>query len=414
MEKKEPILNTTETQTSSKVVEEKKEKEVATKPQKQKTSFKEKVKAKYKKVKESKLSDKQKKLIIALVIFIIIIAIMIWVISLFNTEKSNVATLEPAKVEKQVSKEETKQSWWSKLFSKSEEKKDEIIYPAFDIVRMEKGEAVIAGTAKAGDIVHILDNNHEIGTETADENGQWVFIPKKALPVGNRKLSLYVLNDNGEKIKSKQSAILHVSKKSNEDVAVIMGDNKKSKVLKAPKGQNIGALRIEKIDYNEKGDFHTEGKSLKNTKINLYMNNKLIATTTSDKSGNWSVDTSFELTDTKQVIRADMLNSKGKVAKRVEYKFTPVLIDGENSMVVVKKGDCLWNLALKEYGKGTNYVVIFEANKSQIKDPNKIYVGQVFTMVKKDSEKFTELKEKAIIEKKKKPIKSTPKILRKR
>ena len=399
MEKKEPILNTSDTQTSAPKTEERKE--VAnTKPQKQKTSFKDKVKAKYKKVKETKMSDKQKKLLIAILIFIIIIGITIWVISLFNTDKANVATLEPAKVEKQVVKEE-KQSWWSKLFSKSEDKKDEIIYPSFDIVRMEKGEAVIAGQAKAGDIVHILDNDHEIGTETADENGQWVFIPKKALPVGNRKLSLYVLNDKGEKIKSKQSAILHVSQKSNDEVAVIMGDNKKSKVLKAPKGQKIGALRIEKIDYNDKGDFHTEGKAAKNTKINLYMNNKLISSTTSDKKGNWSVDTKFELTDNKQVIRADMLNSKGKVVKRVEYKFTPVLIDGENSMVVVKKGDCLWNLALKEYGKGTNYVVIFEANKSQIKDPNKIYVGQVFTMVKKNSEKFTELKEKAIIEKKK-------------
>ncbi|MDE6224006.1 MAG: hypothetical protein K2M23_00860, partial [Alphaproteobacteria bacterium] len=278
MEKKEPILNTTDTQTSAPKTEEKKE--VATKSQKQKTSFKEKVKAKYKKVKETKMSDKQKKFIVALVIFVIIIAIMIWVISIFNKDKANVATLEPAKVEKQVTKKETKQSWWSKLFSKSEEKKNEIIYPSFDIVRMEKGEAVIAGQAKAGDIVHILDNDHEIGTETADENGQWVFIPKKALPVGNRKLSLYVLNDNGEKIKSKQSAVLHVSKKSNEDVAVLMGDNKNSKVLKAPKGQNIGALRIEKIDYNEKGNFYTEGKAKKNTKINLYMNNKLIATTT--------------------------------------------------------------------------------------------------------------------------------------
>lgn len=406
MEKKEPILNTSDTQTSAPKTEEKKE--VASKPvatKKQKTSLKEKVKAKYKKVRETKLSDKQKKLILAIFIFIIIIGITIWVISLFNTDKANVATLEPAKVEKQVTKEEKGESWWSKLFSKSEEKKDEIIYPSFDIVRMEKGEAVIAGSAKAGDIVHILDNDHEIGTETADENGQWVFIPKKALPVGNRKLSLYVLNDKGEKIKSKQSAVLHVSKKPNNEVAALMGDNKNSKILKAPKGQNIGALRIEKIDYNEKGNFHTEGKAKKNMKINLYMNNKLIATTTSDKSGNWSVDTTYELSDEKQTVRADMLNSKGKVAKRVEYKFTPVLIDGENSMVVVKKGDCLWNLALKEYGKGTNYVVIFEANKSQIKDPNKIYVGQVFTMVKKNSEKFNELKEKAIIEKKKKTVK---------
>ena len=392
MEKKEPILNTNENDNI--VVEEKKE---IVKEEKKKVPFKAKVKNKW-----DNLSSKQKKFIGAGVIFIVIILITIWIISLFNKQPSNKAVIETAKVEKQVNKNQKEEkSWFSKLFSSDEDEKVEVIYPSFDIVRMEKGEVVIAGQAKAGDIVHILDNGREIGTEKADENGQWVFIPKKALPVGNRKLSLFVLNEKGEKLKSKQSAVLHVSKKGDDEVAVIMGDNKNSKVLKAPKGQDIGALRIAKIDYNEDNDFHVEGMAKKGYKVNLYMNNKLVSSVKADNNGNWVVDTEFELSKSKQVIRADMLNSKGKVVKRVEYKFTPVLIDGENSMVVVKKGDCLWNLALKEYGKGTNYVVIFEANKSQIKNPDLIYVGQVFSIVKKDSEKFVELKDKYVKENKK-------------
>ena len=64
-------------------------------------------------------------------------------------------------------------------------------------------------------------------------------------------------------------------------------------------------------------------------------------------------------------------------------------------MTVIKKGDCLWNIALKEYGRGIEYVVIFEANKSQIKDPNKIYVGQVFSIVKKGSQTFKDMKANA-------------------
>ena len=392
MEKKEPILNTNENDNI--VVEEKKE---IVKEEKKKVPFKAKVKNKW-----DNLSSKQKKFIGAGVIFIVIILITIWIISLFNKQPSNKAVIETAKVEKQVNKNQKEEkSWFSKLFSSDEDEKVEVIYPSFDIVRMEKGEVVIAGQAKAGDIVHILDNGREIGTEKADENGQWVFIPKKALPVGNRKLSLFVLNEKGEKLKSKQSAVLHVSKKGDDEVAVIMGDNKNSKVLKAPKGQDIGALRIAKIDYNEDNDFHVEGMAKKGYKVYLYMNNKLVSSVKADNNGNWVVDTEFELSKSKQVIRADMLNSKGKVVKRVEYKFTPVLIDGENSMVVVKKGDCLWNLALKEYGKGTNYVVIFEANKSQIKNPDLIYVGQVFSIVKKDSEKFVELKDKYVKENKK-------------
>ncbi|MEZ5810284.1 MAG: peptidoglycan-binding protein LysM [Rhizobiaceae bacterium] len=45
----------------------------------------------------------------------------------------------------------------------------------------------------------------------------------------------------------------------------------------------------------------------------------------------------------------------------------------------VAKGDNLWKIAEKEYGKGkgAKYTVIFEANKPMLSDPDKIYPGQV-------------------------------------
>ncbi|MCC0044030.1 MAG: peptidoglycan-binding protein LysM [Brucellaceae bacterium] len=45
----------------------------------------------------------------------------------------------------------------------------------------------------------------------------------------------------------------------------------------------------------------------------------------------------------------------------------------------VKKGDNLWKIAEANYGKGkgAKYPVIFEANKPMLKDPDKIYPGQV-------------------------------------
>ena len=47
----------------------------------------------------------------------------------------------------------------------------------------------------------------------------------------------------------------------------------------------------------------------------------------------------------------------------------------------VKKGDCLWNIAKKFYGRGSDYTKIYNANKGTIgKNPNLIYPGQVFTI----------------------------------
>lgn len=47
----------------------------------------------------------------------------------------------------------------------------------------------------------------------------------------------------------------------------------------------------------------------------------------------------------------------------------------------VKSGDCLWNIAKKFYGKGSDYTKIYNANKGTIgKNPNLIYAGQVLTI----------------------------------
>ena len=43
----------------------------------------------------------------------------------------------------------------------------------------------------------------------------------------------------------------------------------------------------------------------------------------------------------------------------------------------VVKGDTLWAIAEKSYGDGSKYVAIFEANTPMLKDPNRIYPGQV-------------------------------------
>jgi nucleoid-associated protein YgaU len=43
----------------------------------------------------------------------------------------------------------------------------------------------------------------------------------------------------------------------------------------------------------------------------------------------------------------------------------------------VKKGDNLSTIAKEHYGNASKYMVIFEANKPMLKDPDKIYVGQV-------------------------------------
>ena len=46
----------------------------------------------------------------------------------------------------------------------------------------------------------------------------------------------------------------------------------------------------------------------------------------------------------------------------------------------VVAGDCLWCIAEDRWGDGKRWGVIYDANREQIKDPDLIYPGQVFTI----------------------------------
>ncbi|MEM1377575.1 MAG: LysM peptidoglycan-binding domain-containing protein [Pseudomonadota bacterium] len=48
--------------------------------------------------------------------------------------------------------------------------------------------------------------------------------------------------------------------------------------------------------------------------------------------------------------------------------------------VIIRKGDSLWQISRRIYGKGVKYSTIYLANQDQIKDPGRIWPGQVFAV----------------------------------
>ncbi len=49
---------------------------------------------------------------------------------------------------------------------------------------------------------------------------------------------------------------------------------------------------------------------------------------------------------------------------------------------IIRRGDNLWTIARRVYGDGVKYTTIYEANTGQIRDPDRIYPGQVFDLPK--------------------------------
>lgn len=62
----------------------------------------------------------------------------------------------------------------------------------------------------------------------------------------------------------------------------------------------------------------------------------------------------------------------GKKRKKEQNKFNPK----STGYYIVVSGDTLWAIAKKYYGKGSEYIKIYNANKDKIKNPSLIYPGQ--------------------------------------
>jgi nucleoid-associated protein YgaU len=83
-------------------------------------------------------------------------------------------------------------------------------------------------------------------------------------------------------------------------------------------------------------------------------------------------------------LRIDQVSpTDGRVLARAEVPFQREELPAEafaQQRIVVQPGNNLWRIARATYGRGIRYTVIYQANKDQIADPNKIYPGQVFAL----------------------------------
>jgi nucleoid-associated protein YgaU len=75
-------------------------------------------------------------------------------------------------------------------------------------------------------------------------------------------------------------------------------------------------------------------------------------------------------------IKPDFSNVQSKVTSTEEISGGGGGSTGERTYTVAK-GDTLSHIAREHYGKASRWHAIFEANRDQIDDPDKIFPGQV-------------------------------------
>jgi nucleoid-associated protein YgaU len=203
--------------------------------------------------------------------------------------------------------------------------------PSFDVARVEDaGEAVIAGRAAPGAVVELLRGSERLDRAVADASGQFVMVPQR-LPAGSYELTLSAKLPDG------------TVTPSNQRVTVAVNDQ----------GGNSGRPRTELVPETAPQ-----------------------ARPSSQPSSQPSLQPakpqeSAALQHARAAIAANSAPEEGVarsgVAPRILTK-------------IVSRGDSLWRISRIAYGNGTQYAIVYRANRDRILNPNLIHPGQVLVL----------------------------------
>ncbi len=261
--------------------------------------------------------------------------------------------------------------------------------PSFDVVRIgPQGHAVIAGRAERDAEVTVYDGQRSLGTVRADAQGQFVLLPDARLEPGGRELTLSARNADGTSSTSADSVILIVpptqvaaAEPAVPPVAVLLPHGAEAPRVLA--GGSPRKLGLDTVDYDESGEIRFAGSSRPGAPVRVYVDNQPVGDTRASAGGQWTFVPGSPVAPGVHRLRVDELGPDGKVLSRVELPFqrTATAPDGlAGGRAVVQPGQNLWRIARQSYGQGTRYTVIYLANRDQIRDPNRIYPGQIFAV----------------------------------
>ena len=322
------------------------------------------------------------------ILFIIIGSIIIWQLGLFNTPKNinvniNETKREQIKQNKQHQKETVKQS--EKEASIKTNALSNILSGNSKEIKIKTSKEINTNKLKETVVNEAKNSSYQnMLTSAADED---------------------LKSDNAIKVKSKNLAIQNKKSSYEEMLAKeaenSAGDNvvRLSSIKKPPKEEKTKEENLEKIETPKlQKDEKTAKVLLRENLKKLIMGagieikDKKLASileeeTKTDNAVRVKPKSKEDLI--KDVIKEISKNPKVKnsyvvgLLKEVsKSKMDIVSVTKEYTIVKIKEGDNLWNIAKEIYGDGFKYKLIYEANKDKFTDPNVVLVGTVIKVPK--------------------------------
>lgn len=284
-----------------------------------------------------------------------------------------------------------------------------VMAPSFDVARISvDGRAVIAGRAAPNARVVLLDGGKEIAHGEADSRGEWVILLQDPpLASGQHELRAVHHIEGRAPVTSEQVIVAVVPapvpsarkpagpgapatpEVRDETMVLLVPPSGAATLMQSPSPAGVprsADLKVLTMDYDQNGQTTITGQATPGAAVRAYVDDRLMAEGKAGPDGHWKIAPAEPVAPGQHMLRLDRLLPDGKPSARLELPFARLAVAavaGDNTRRLhVVRGDNLWNIARAHYGEGWRHTMIFDANKDQIRNPNLIYPGQIFSLPK--------------------------------
>ncbi|MCY4099002.1 MAG: LysM peptidoglycan-binding domain-containing protein, partial [Rhodospirillales bacterium] len=273
----------------------------------------------------------------------------------------------------------------------------------FDVVQVSPdGTVVVAGRTAPGSQVELVVDGEAIATADTNRNGEFVFVPDVQLLPGVRELSIAVQSpDVPDRRTASRTVVVLIPDR--EMLAARVAEPTESLPSEAPiallvdeQGETVGVIQpspsmaepdtvlsLTTVTFDEDGYASITGGGEAGQKVTVYLDNEATGSTIIGENGYWTVRTQHPLAKTGSYkVRIDQTApDDDTVTERIVTTLVRAggkLIPAAATVVTVVKGNTLWGISRRHYGRGILYTLIYDSNSYQIADPHWIYPGQKF------------------------------------
>ncbi|MEQ8295438.1 MAG: LysM peptidoglycan-binding domain-containing protein [Nitratireductor sp.] len=220
-----------------------------------------------------------------------------------------------------------------------------------EAVEIEGRQVFVAGTGAPDMTVRVYANAILLGEAQVNASGRFLIETERDLPVGDYIVRADLLDNGGRKVVAR--AAVPFQREPGEAVAAV------APLPTAPEGPEETAVAEETSASD--GSAETPVKRPQAT----------VDTALPAATGEIAPERDVGAGEAIATARTE------PAAPAVEEVLAPKL-QSVQSAVIIRRGDTLWRISRRVYGRGVRYSTIYLANEDQIEDPDRIWPGQVF------------------------------------